>query len=168
MEKLAEQKIRSVPKSQKSDGVLKIKLHINGFQIILKLIKNDLDNLLFDYSYGCSLVNFPMLKLLFPNLLRIGRNNSEASNEPITMLKSLGSLADWIVGIHKSFSKWSGVVSESLLVDDVMHFKLYPKQYPVLCPNQKKTEFVDVPDRGWNTFKKQSEEMNKYNYVFPA
>ena len=77
------------------------------------------------------------------------------------MLKISGKLVDWIVGIYKTFSKWSAVVSEPLLVDDVMYFKLYPKQYPVWCPNQKKTKFVDVTDRGWNTFKKQSEEMSK-------
>ena len=48
-----------------------------------------------------------------------------------------------------------------VLVDNVMYLKLYPKQYPVWCPNQKKTKFVDIPDRGWNTFKKQSKEMSK-------
>ena len=106
-----------------------------------------------------------MMKLIFLNLLRIGRNNRETSNGPITILKSSGRLVDWIVCIYKSFSKWSAVVSEPLLMDDVMYFKLYPKQYPVWCPNQKKAEFVDVLDRGWNTFKKQSKETSKLEAI---
>ena len=36
------------------------------------------------------------------------------------------------------------------------------------CPDQRKNEFVDVLDRGWIPFKKQSEEMSKYDYVFPG
>ena len=86
MEKLAEQKIRLVSKSQETDGILKIKLHITGFQTTLKLTVNDFSNLLFDYSYGCSQVNSSMMKLIFLNLLRIGRNNGLASDGPITIL----------------------------------------------------------------------------------
>ena len=61
-------------------------------------------------------------------------------------------------------------------MDNVVYFKkypeqcpeLYPEQYPVPYPDQKQTEFADVLDRGWDTFKKQSEEMSKYDYVFPG
>ena len=72
MEGLAEHNIRSVAKSLEADGILRMKLHTTGFQTILKLIKNNLDKLLFGYSCGCSQVSSTVLKLIFPNLLRIG------------------------------------------------------------------------------------------------
>ena len=162
MEGLAEYNIRSVAKSLEADGILRMKLHTTGFQTILKLIKNGLDNLLFGYSCGCSQVNSPVLKLIFPNLLRIGRNNSQASNGPITMLKSSGKLMDCIIGIYGCFSKWSAVRSEPLLVEDSMSLKKYLEPYLGL----KQIEFADVLDRGWDTFEKQSEEMSEYGYVF--
>ena len=114
-------------------------------------------------------MNPSVLKLIFLNLLRIGRNNCQASDGSISILKNSGMLVDWTVGIFRSYSKRSAGISKALLVeDDVMHLKKYPKQHPVWCPNKKKIESVDVPDKDWNTFKKQSEEMNEYDYVFLA
>ena len=84
-------------------GILKIRLHATGFQTILKLIENDFNNLPFGYSYGHSQENSPMLKLIFPNLLRIGRNNNRALDGLITMPKNSGELMDKIVGAYESF-----------------------------------------------------------------
>ena len=79
-----------------------------------------------------------MLKLIFPNLLRIGRNNNRALDGPITMPKNPGELMDKIVGAYESFfkvwntslipkmmkaSKWSAGKSEPLLVGDIVYFK---------------------------------------------
>ena len=79
-----------------------------------------------------------MLKLIFPNLLRIGRNNTRALDGPITMPKNPGELMDKIVGAYESFfkvwntslipkmmkaSKWSAGRSEPLLVGDIVYFK---------------------------------------------
>ena len=78
-------------------------------------------------------------------------------------------LVDCIVGVYVSFSKWFDVRSEPLLVEDnVMNLRKYPEQYPVPYPDQRQTEYKDVPDRGWDTFKKGSEETSKYDYVFPG
>ena len=68
----------------------------------------------------------------------------------------------------EGFLEWSAGRPEPLLVDDVMYFKKYPEQYPVPYPDQKQTEYTDVLDRGWDTIKKQSKEMGKYDYVFPG
>ena len=79
-----------------------------------------------------------MLKLILPNLLRIGRNNSRALDGPITMPKNPGELMDKIIGAYESFfkvwntslipkmmkaSKWSTGKSEPLLVGDIVYFK---------------------------------------------
>ena len=115
-----------------------MRLHATGLQTVLKLIENDLNNLPFGYSYGRSQENSPMLKLIFPNLLRIGRNNTQALDGPITMPKNPGELMDKIVGTYESFfkvwntslipkmmkaSKWSTGKSEPLLVGDIVYFK---------------------------------------------
>ena len=85
------------------------------------------------------------------------------------MLKNSGKLVDCIVGVYVSFFKWFAVRSEPLLVeDDVMHLKKYPEEYRVPYPDQRQTEYKDVPDRGWDTFKKGREETIKYDYVFPG
>ena len=73
MNGLAERKIRSVSESLEAAGILKMRLHATGFQTVLKLIENDLNNLPFGYSYGRSLENPPVLRLILPNLLRISR-----------------------------------------------------------------------------------------------
>ena len=52
MNGLAERKIRSVSESLEAAGILKMRLHATGFQTVLKLIENDLNNLPFGYSYG--------------------------------------------------------------------------------------------------------------------
>ena len=90
------------------------------------------------YSYGRNQENSPMLKLIFPNLLRIGRNNTRALDGPITMPKNPGELMDKIVGAYESFfevwntslisetmkaPKWLVDLFESLLVGDMVYFK---------------------------------------------
>merc|ERR1711867_310943 len=105
MNGLAERKIKSVSESLEAAGNLKMRLHATGFQTVLKLIENDLNNLPFGYSYGRSQENSPMLKLIFQNLLRIRRNNIRALNGPLTISRSPGELMDGIVGAYGSFFK---------------------------------------------------------------
>ena len=100
---LAERKIRPVSESLEAADFLKMRLHANGFQTVLKLIENDLNNLLFGYSYGRSQENSSMLRLVFPNLLRIGRGDNRALDGPITMPMDPGELMDGIVGAYESF-----------------------------------------------------------------
>ena len=61
MNRLAEQKTRSVSKSLEAAGILEMRLHANGFLTVLKLIESNLSNLLFGHSYRCSQENSPML-----------------------------------------------------------------------------------------------------------
>ena len=105
MNGLAEWKIRPVSESLEAAGILKMRLHANGFLTVLKLIKSDLNNLLFSYSYRCSQENSSMLELIFPTLLRIGRSNSLALDGPIMMPKDPGELMDGIIGAYESFFK---------------------------------------------------------------
>ena len=75
---------------------------------------------------------------------------------------------DKILSACEDFLEWSTGRSEPILMDDIVYFRKYPKQYPVPYPDQKQTEYANVLDRGWDTVKKQSKEMGKYDYVFPG
>ena len=73
---LAERKIRPVSESLESDGILKMKLHVAGFQTILRLI--------------------------FLNLSRLSRGNGLALDGMLAMPRSSGKLMDKIAGAHES------------------------------------------------------------------
>ena len=137
---LAERKVRTVSESLESDGILKIKLYVTGFQFVLNLIECNLYNFPFGHSYGLSLENSPILRLIFLNLSRLGRGNSLALDGTLTMPRSSGKLVDKIAGAHESFSKWSAGKPEPLL--------------------------ADVLNRGLDIVEKQSRETSKNDYVF--
>ena len=50
-----------------------------------KLVENDLNDLPMGYSYARDSDNSPLLKLIFPNMLRIGRNNRRALEGPFKL-----------------------------------------------------------------------------------
>ena len=70
----------------------KQRVHATGLQTIAKLIENDLNNLPLGYSYSRDSDNSPLLKLIFPNMLRIGRLNNRALDGPVRMPAGPGEL----------------------------------------------------------------------------
>ena len=59
-----------------------------------------------------------MLRLVFPNLLRIGRGDNRALDEPITIPMDPGELMDGIADAYESFLEWSAGRSEPFLVGE--------------------------------------------------
>ena len=55
-------------------------------------ISNDLNNLPLGFSYGRDSDNSPLLKLIFPNMLKMGSLNMRALNGPVRMPKGPGEL----------------------------------------------------------------------------
>ena len=86
---LTERKILSVQKCLERMNIDKLWLHATT---LMKLIKNQLNNLPFGFTYGKLSDNSPLLKLIFPNLLRIGRNNNHALSSPVKLPKNTGEL----------------------------------------------------------------------------
>ena len=54
-------------------------------QTLCKLVENDMNNLPMGFSYARDANNSPLLKLIFPNMLRIGRMNTRSLNGPIKL-----------------------------------------------------------------------------------
>jgi hypothetical protein len=52
---------------------------------------NELNNLPLGYSYGRDSDNSPLLKLIFPNMLKIGRLNSRALDGPVRIQNAIWS-----------------------------------------------------------------------------
>ena len=59
------------------------KLHATGLQTVAKLVENNLYNLPMGFFYGKDADITPLLKIITPNLMKIGRLNSSAVDGPI-------------------------------------------------------------------------------------
>ena len=103
---LTERKILSVQKCLERMNIDKLWLHATT---LMKLIKNQLNNLPFGFTYGKHSDNSPLLKLIFPNLLRIGRNNNRALSSLVKLPKNQGELLRMHMQYFMSFGTlpWS-------------------------------------------------------------
>ena len=89
---LTERKILSVQKCLERMNIDKLWLHATGYQTLMEFTENQLNNFPFGFTYGKPCDNPPLLKLIFPNLLRIGRNNNHALSSPVKLPKNTGEL----------------------------------------------------------------------------
>ena len=102
-----ERRIRTVKESLREAGVAKQKLTATGLQTMLKLIENQINNFPLGYCYGNDQDNTALLKMISPNMLRTGRNNSRALNGPMRLPKG-GELLDRVQEVYESWYKvWS-------------------------------------------------------------
>ena len=80
---LIERKIRTVQDIFEKIGMKNKKLHATGLQTVAKLVENNLNNLPIGFSYGRDADNTPLLKIITPNLMKIGRLNSRVVDGPV-------------------------------------------------------------------------------------
>ena len=132
-----ERRIKSVQDCLEKIDVANMRLHATGLQTLLKLIENDLNNLPLGYSYSRDSDNSPLLKLIFPNMLKIGRLNTRAMDGPIRMPASPGELMEKIDKGYSAFFKiWNTTMipklmrmhkwfdnKSQLVVGDIVHFR---------------------------------------------
>ena len=134
---LAERKIRSVQECFERIGLSQVRLHATGFQTLCKLVEMNLNNLPLGYSYGRDADNSPILKIITPNLLRIGRLNSRALTGPIRFPKGPKEFLKRVDETYEAFYRvWNTAYipklipqptwfkeSAELKVNDVVYFK---------------------------------------------
>ena len=132
-----ERKIRSVQECLEKSEIEKQRLHATGLQTALKLIENDMNNLPLGYTYGRDSDNSPLLKLIFPNMLRVGRLNCRALEGPVRMPSGPGELMKRVEQSYSSFFRiWNSTMvpklmkaykwfktGEGLRVDDLVWFQ---------------------------------------------
>ena len=105
-----ERKIRSIQDRLKEAGFQNKRLHATGFQTLLKLIENQLNNFPLGYVYGRDQDNNPLLKMITPNMLRVGRSNERALDGPMRMPKGDGEL---LKEVEKTYNSWFKVWNAS-------------------------------------------------------
>jgi hypothetical protein len=106
-----ERRIRSVQDSLSDAGQTK-RLHATGLQTMMKLVENQMNNLPLGFSYGRDQDNTPLLKMLTPNMLRVGRNNERALDGPMRMPTGGGEL---LKEVQKAYDSWFKVWNVSYL-----------------------------------------------------
>ena len=79
-------------------------------------MENDLNNFPFGYSYSRDSDNSPLLRLIFPNMLKIGRLNTRALDGPIRMPAGPGELMEKIEKCYSIFFKiWNTTMIPKLM-----------------------------------------------------
>ena len=109
---LVERKIRTVQEGLQACGFEKMRLHATGVQTLASLIANDINNIPLGYAYGRDENNSPLLRLLSPNMLRIGRNNGRALDGPIRLPAGPREI---MVNVEKCYSGWFKIWNEVLI-----------------------------------------------------
>merc|ERR1719450_1149255 len=89
---LVESKIKTIQECLSKCEISKMKLQATTLQTFCKLVENDINNLPMGYSYSRDSDNSPILKLIFPNMLRVGRMNKRALDGPIRLPKTKAEL----------------------------------------------------------------------------
>ena len=102
---LVEVKIRTVQECLDKCDLSKLRLHATGLQTLCKLVENDMNNLPMGFSYARDANNSPLLKLIFPNMLRIGRMNSRSLDGPIKLPSGPQDLMEKVEKAYTVFYK---------------------------------------------------------------
>ena len=113
---LVERKIRTLQECLDKCDVSTMRLHATGLQTLCKLVENDMNNLPLGFSFGRDSDNSPLLKLVFPNMLRTGRINSRALEGPIRLPKGPNEMMEKVERAYDVFFKfWNVTVIPKLM-----------------------------------------------------
>ena len=113
------------------------KLHATGLQTFAKLVENQMNNLPLGFSFENSDNNTPLLKIITPNMLRLGRLNSRALQGPLRLPSGPRDMMNKVTMLYDTFYKlWNTVMvprlipqpkwyksDEDLKVDTVVYFQ---------------------------------------------
>ena len=114
-----------------------MRLQATGLQTVAKLIENNLNNLPIGFSYGRDSDNTPLLKLITPNMMKIGRLNSRALDGPVRFPTGPKDVMKKVEEVYDAFFKvWNLSMiprlipqpkwfkeSPELKVDDIVYFQ---------------------------------------------
>ena len=108
--------IRSVQQGLDDCGLKTARLHSTGLQTLCKIVENSYNNVPIGYSYGRDQNNTPILKIISPNMLRMGRNNKRALDGPFRLARGTRELLNKIDELYASWFKiWQDAVIPKLI-----------------------------------------------------
>ena len=109
---LVESTINSIQTAFRRMNLSNYRLHATGLQTLLKLVQNDLNSTPYGFTLGRTANNSPMLKLISPNSLLIGRINTRTSSGPFRLPTGSGQLME---RVNKLYEAWFNVFNATLL-----------------------------------------------------
>ena len=113
---LVEKKIRTVQECLEKCDIANMRLHATGLQTYCKLVENDMNSLPMGYSYGRDSDNSPLLRLVFPNMLKTGKLSSRALDGPVRMPSGPGELMKRVEKGYQAFFKlWNVTMIPKLM-----------------------------------------------------
>ena len=107
-----ERVIQSLQQSLEDSGLKTAILHATGLQTLCKLVESQYNNLPLGFHYSRSADNTPILKILTPNMLRIGRVNKRSLDGPIKLPESRMEL---LTKIEETYLAWYKIWLECLV-----------------------------------------------------
>ena len=111
-----ERRIRTVQESLEEAGLKQKSLHATGLQTMLKLVENQINNLPIGYSFGRDQDNTSLLKMLTPNMMRVGRSNERSLNGPMKLVNAPSDLLKQVQDTYEAwFRVWNTVYLPKLM-----------------------------------------------------
>ena len=111
-----ERKIRAIQDCLTRCDVGNMRLHATGYQTFCKLVENDLNNCPLGYAYGRDSDNSPILRLICPNILRFGRNNSRCLEGPVKLPSGPSQMMKKVNEAYKLFFRlWNTFLLPKLM-----------------------------------------------------
>ena len=132
---LVERKIRTAQELMDKSGVSNLRMHTTGLQTTVKLVENMMNNTPYGYSYGRSSTNTKLMKLVSPNMMKIGRIHSRTLNGPVKLPEGPATMMDKVEKAYEVFYK---------LYNDTMVAKLIQETNPKWFRSDKDIKIDDV------------------------
>ena len=127
---LIERKIRTVQDVFEKIGLKNMKLHATGLQTVAKLVENNLNNLPIGFSYGRDADNTPLLKIVTPNMMKIGRLNSRVVDGPVRFPTGPRDLMVKVEEVFDAFFQIWNISCVPKLIPQPKWFKESPELKP--------------------------------------
>ena len=109
---LVERVIRSLQESMEESGLRNQRLTATGLQTVCKLVENDHNNLPLGFKFDRDQDNTEVLKIITPNMMRLGRINTRALSGPLRLPSGASEMVEKVV---KAYEAWFKVWSESYI-----------------------------------------------------
>ena len=100
---LAENKIKTIKESFAKMSLENHRLHATGLATFCKLVESNINSTPLGYSYGRDAGNNGILKIITPNILRMGRINSRSLTGPIKYPKGP---SDFLKKVEETYDCW--------------------------------------------------------------
>ena len=100
---LVERVIRCLQDSMEEAGLKHSKLSATGLQTMCKLVENELNNIPLGFKYDRDSDNTEVLKLITPNMMKLGRINTRSLSCPLRLPHGASEMVE---RVRKSYETW--------------------------------------------------------------